>query len=151
MARRKKKTDADGVSVPKVRVGDDVVRAARLLSEDFFEKLEGDNRKVAVLTLKRGFMPMLRNGPKAIDAICNMCSEAQGKSYNPLRCMKVCPMMKAAQQMEELYTTLGTAISKFIADGGATDGDTGTVKGPKKTSPSGGDGGHEDRNAPVPA
>lgn len=127
---------------------DNVVRAARLLSPTYFPSLQGDKRKIAVLTLKRGFVPMVDNSCRAINAICSMCSEAQGKDYNPLRCLKTCPMMAAASHAEKLSSALTLALAKFLPKEGDEGGKT--VKGKRKTGKvKGGDDGEDDRKSPV--
>jgi len=129
---------------------DNVVRAARLLSPTYFHSLKGNDRKIAVLTLKRGFVPMVDNVGRAINSICDMCSEAQGKDYNPLRCTKTCPMMAAATHAEKLSSALTLALSKFLPKDGDCKG--APVKGKRKTGKVRGDDGEDgDKKSPVPA
>ena len=111
------------------------VRAARLIDPEFFPSLEGDNRKVAVLTLERGFIPLLVGAQRGIDAICDMCKDTNGKKYNPMYCTKRCRMFRAHEKMEELQTTLVAALRRFHKP---EDDDNGghvpskPKKGPKK-------------------
>jgi len=107
----------DHEEMPQASISkDDVVRAARMFSPGFFGKLKGERRKVAVLTLKRGFLPVLRNCTTAADVVCKMCKESQGKDYNPLACTRKCAMLRACEQMERLHVTLQAALKLFIKD-----------------------------------
>lgn len=128
-----------------------IVRAARMSDPDFFRSLRGDDRKVAILTLERGLVPMLRNCHFATDAICEMCREKKGERYSPIVCIRKCPMFKAVETMEKLVPLLEESLAKFHHGRGNGGGDGVPKGGPKKTGPGGGGDGKEDKGCLVPA
>ena len=121
---------------------EDRLRAARLFDPEFFPNLKNDGRKVAVLTLERGFMRVLANAQNGVTAICDMCQEAKGDKYDPTNCTRHCPMFRSQELMETLQTTLRKGLAFFHPPGGAAD------KGGDKTSPK--DGGKDDSPCLVP-
>lgn len=135
---------------PNARIRKDmIVRAARMADPDFFSSLKGDDRKIAILTLERGFLPILRNCHAATDAICEMCKETKGKRYNPVVCIRKCRMFKAVEMMERLAPLLGDVLATFHRKGGNGEGDGGP--GPRKSGPKGDGDGREDKGCLVPA
>lgn len=134
---------------PNAKIRKDmIVRAARMADPDFFASLKGDDRKIAILTLERGFLPVLRNCHSATDAICEMCKETKGNRYNPVVCIRKCKMFKAVEMMEKLAPLLEDVLSSFHRKGGNPGADD--KPGPKKTGPKGGDD-KEDKGCLVPA
>ena len=131
-------SDEKPMTCPSARIDKaNTVRAARLLDPEFFPALTDDNRKVAVLTLERGFVPMLVGAQRGVDAICDMCRDSNGERYNPAFCTKRCKMFRAHEKMEELQTALVAALRVFHKPENDGDDNGGHVpskpkKGPKK-------------------
>lgn len=92
---------------------EDMVRVARMFDPKYFKSLEGERRKIAVLTLERGFLPILRNCYFGMERICEMCQETKGAAYNPTLCTKKCPLFQAQELTEKLAPVLENALSRF--------------------------------------
>ena len=110
--------------VPMAYIRDeDRTRAARLFDPEFFPNLKNDGRKVAVLTLERGFLRVLANAQNGITAICDMCKEAKGDKYDPKKCTRDCPMFHSQELMEQLQTSLRTGLAYFHPPKDETQGE----------------------------
>ena len=68
--------------VPMAYIRDeDRLRASRLFDPEFFPNLKNDGRKVAVLTLERGFLRVLANAQNGMPAIDLGLKSAKTHSY----------------------------------------------------------------------
>ena len=110
--------------VPMAYIRDeDRTRASRLFDPEFFPNLKNDGRKVAVLTLERGFLRVLANAQNGITAICDMCKEAKGDKYDPRKCTKKCLMFHSQELMEELQAALRRGLAAFHPPKNETQGE----------------------------